>query len=146
MPVIAITGGLGSGKSTVREIFEELGAVGVDADQLARMVVEPGTEGAERVRETFGADCFDRQGRLDRKKMASIVFNDKAALLRLEAILHPLIRKAEARMVAQYREKEPGSLVVIEIPLLVERGRESFYPGKGSGKDPAFTVEEVREV
>jgi dephospho-CoA kinase len=129
VPVIAITGGLGSGKSTVREIFEKLGAAGIDADQLAREVVQPGTEGAEKVREAFGGDCFNRQGRLDRRKLGSAVFSDKAALRKLESILHPLIREAESRLIAEHLQREPGRLVVVEIPLLTEGGRASAYDG-----------------
>lgn len=129
MPVIAITGGLGSGKTTVRKLFEELGAAGIDTDVLAREAVEPGTAGASKVREAFGSDCFDHQGRLDRRKMAEVVFNDQAALNRLESILHPLIREAESRLVGEFMEKKPGGIVVVEVPLLAEGGRAREYEG-----------------
>lgn len=129
MPVIAITGGLGSGKSTVREFFEELGAAGIDVDQVAREVVEPGTEGAKKVREAFGENYFDHSGRLDRTKLAAAVFGDKAALQKLESILHPLIRQMESRLIAEHERKEPGRLVVVEIPLLAEGGRAADYDG-----------------
>lgn len=129
MPVIAITGGLGSGKSTVRRFFEELGAAGIDTDQLAREVVGPGTEGAKKVREVFGGSCFDSRGRLDRRKIAEIVFHDRIALQRLESILHPLIRQAESEIVSGYLKKGQGRTIVVEVPLLTEGGRASAYDG-----------------
>ena len=98
MPVIAITGGLGSGKSTVRELFEELGALGIDTDELSRRVVEPGTEGAEAVREAFGDRFFLQDGSLDRRGMAAHIFDDPERRKALEAILHPLIRGEEGRL------------------------------------------------
>jgi dephospho-CoA kinase len=129
MPVIAITGGIGSGKSTVRRIFEELGADGIDTDELARKVVEPGTEGSRQVREVFGENCFDQEGRLDRKRLAREVFNDKAARSRLESILHPLIREEEALFIRDCKRNDPAGLVVVEVPLLAEGGRFPGYDG-----------------
>ena len=129
MPVIAITGGLGSGKSTVREIFEELGAIGVDTDEIARQVVQPGTVGAEKVREAFGGSFFMPGGELDRKKMAAHIFSDPDERHKLESILHPLIREAEARTVERYHEVEPAAVIVVEVPLLVEGGRSALYDG-----------------
>ena len=73
MKVVAITGGIGSGKSTVRNMLEELGAVGIDADELARQVVQPGSEGARLLREAFGPEFFDSDGHLDRRQMAARV-------------------------------------------------------------------------
>ena len=129
MPVIAITGGIGSGKSTVRRIFEELGADGIDTDELARKVVEPGTEGSRQVREVFGENCFDQGGRLDRKRLALEVFNDKAARSRLESILHPLISEEEALFIRDCKRNDPAGLVVVEVPLLAEGGRYPGYDG-----------------
>jgi len=129
MPVITITGGIGSGKSTVRKIFEELGAVGIDADDLARQLVEPGTTGLRRVEDAFGKAFFTSDGRLNRKKLAEQVFNDTASRMRLESILHPLIREAETLLVNQVLEKTPDKVVVVEVPLLVEGGRSSAYDG-----------------
>ena len=129
MPVIAIIGGIGSGKSTVREIFEKFGAAGIDADSLARKVVEPGTVGSSLVRSAFGEDFFRPDGRLDRKRLADMVFKNKAARMKLEGILHPLIREAETRLVRQALKKKTGQVVVVEIPLLVEGGRSPAYDG-----------------
>ena len=129
MPVIAITGGIGAGKSSVRRIFEELGASGVDADDIARRVVKPGTSGWAQVREAFGEKYFDAEGRLDRAKLAELVFADPAARKSLESILRPLIREAEARLVEQMLAEKPERPVVVEIPLLVEGGEVNRYDG-----------------
>jgi len=129
MHVIAITGGIGSGKSTVRRMFEELGAIGVDADELARQVVSPGSEGAKLLKETFGPEFFDKEGYLDRKMMAQKVFSDPDERLKLERLLHPLIRAAEGKKIRDIREKDPEAVVVVEIPLLVEASRAGGYEG-----------------
>jgi dephospho-CoA kinase len=127
--VIAITGGLGSGKSTVREIFEEFGARGIDTDEIARTVVEPGSKGSRMVREVFGNAFFTDDGHLDRKKMAAHVFSDPARRERLELILHPLIRDAESRFVSKCLEENPDAVIVVEVPLLTEGSRSGYYDG-----------------
>lgn len=129
MPVIAITGGLGSGKSTVRKAFEELGAKGVDTDEIARLVVQPGSKGAMMVKEAFGDRFFTPEGVLDRKKMAAHVFADRSRREKLESILHPLIREAEKEMVNRYLHEDAATVVVVEIPLLAEGGRSTQYDG-----------------
>ncbi len=129
VPVIAITGGLGSGKSTVREIFEEFGARGIDTDEIARRVVQPGSKGSQMVREAFGNAFFTDAGHLDRKKMAAHVFSDPVQRQRLESTLHPLIREEEARVVSEHLEESPGAVVVVEVPLLVEGDRSGHYDG-----------------
>jgi len=129
MPVIAITGGIGSGKSTLRRMFEELGAFGIDTDELARQVVQPGSEGARLLREAFGSAFFDDEGRLDRRLMAARVFDDPQARLELEAILHPLIRAAEGNLLKDMQDEKPEAVIVVEIPLLAEGGRSKEYEG-----------------
>ena len=129
MIVIAITGGIGAGKSTVRRMFEDLGAFGIDADELARQVVEPGTVGAAMLREAFGPGFFNRNGHLDRGLMAQKVFTDPAAKNTIESILHPLIRKAEKERLEQVRVQQPGAVAMVEIPLLAEGGRSKEYDG-----------------
>jgi dephospho-CoA kinase len=133
MPVIAITGGLGSGKSTVREIFEELGAKGLDTDAISRQVVESGTPGAEKIRELFGDSFFTSEGELNRKMMAAHVFSNPAERQKLESILHPLIREAESDMVKKFlntdTDTDTDTVVVVEIPLLAEGGRSAQYDG-----------------
>jgi len=127
MLVIAITGGIGSGKSTVREIFEEMGAVGIDADELAREVVEPGTRGAVKVRKVFGPTFFNDRGRLKRREMAHLVFSDPPARRKLETILHPEIRAREAEKINETARNDPGAVVAVEVPLLAEtRGKEPY--------------------
>ncbi len=127
MTTLAITGGIGSGKSTVRLMFEELGALGVDADELARQVVEPGTEGARLLEEAFGSEFFDSDGNLDRKQMALKVFVDQEARCIIESLLHPLIRSAEKELLEQFKDQKPDAVVAIEIPLLAEGGRAGEY-------------------
>ena len=129
VPVIAITGGIGSGKSTVRRMFEELGAVGIDADELARQVVRPGSEGARLLEEEFGSEFFDSEGGLHRRLMAAKVFDDPQARVALEKILHPLIRAAEKKLIDSIYGQNEEALVVVEIPLLAEGGRSREYSG-----------------
>lgn len=129
MSVIAITGGIGSGKSTVRKIFEGLGARGIDADDLARLVVRPGSAGWSRIRETFGEEYFDEEGELDRKLLARAVFSEEGPRRLLESILHPLILDAEARLIAEALAERPERPVVVEIPLIAEGAAVDRYDG-----------------
>ena len=129
MPVIAITGGIGSGKSTVRRMFEEMGAFGIDADELARQVVQPGSAGARLLGEEFGSEFFDSEGRLIRRQMAAKIFNDPQARLTLEKILHPLIRATEKELIDSICRQNVEAVVVVEIPLLAEGGRSKEYSG-----------------
>lgn len=121
---VGLTGGIASGKSTVSSILRELGAVVIDADQLARQVVAAGTPGLAAVVEEFGPGVLTEDGELDRPAVAKIVFADDAARRRLEAIVHPLVFEEVARLEA---EAPDGAVVVHDIPLLAESGRaESF--------------------
>ncbi len=116
MLIVALTGGIGSGKSTVGELFANLGALVVDSDLLAREVIERGTEGFELVVAEFG-DQILKNGEIDRALLGDIVFKDRAKLAKLESITHPLIRKAFKNFV----DKAPAdSIVINQIPLLVE--------------------------
>ena len=116
MSVIALTGGIGAGKSTVAQFFSELGAVVVDADQLARIAIERGSEGFDEVITTFGQSIISN-GDIDRKALAAIVFKDPQAKADLEAIIHPRVQKLFAQAVA---ESDPSIPMIYEIPLLVE--------------------------
>ena len=116
MSVIALTGGIGAGKSTVAQFFSELGAVVVDADQLARIAIERGSEGFDEVVTTFGQSIISN-GDIDRKALAAIVFNDPQARVDLEAIIHPRVQKLFAQAVAESDQSVP---MIYEIPLLVE--------------------------
>ena len=113
---VALTGGIGSGKSTVAEFLDELGAYVIDSDQLARDVVERGTPGYEAVLAAFG-DGILTDGEIDRAKLAEIVFKDVAARATLESIIHPLVREAAEKTV---RNLPSDAVVINQIPLLVE--------------------------
>lgn len=120
---VALTGGIGSGKSAVAEILEECGAVVIDSDQLSREVIERGTEGYEAVLAEFG-DVILTDGEIDRVTLAEIVFKDESRRKRLEAIIHPLVRDKAERLM---RSLPSESVVINQIPLLVEtQGAKRF--------------------
>jgi dephospho-CoA kinase len=121
---VGLTGGVASGKSTVATILAGLGAVVVDADLLAREVVEPGTPGLAAVVDAFGAGVLAADGSLDRPALGAVVFADPDARRRLEAILHPLIRARAAELEAAAPE---GTVVVHDIPLLAETGQADRF-------------------
>jgi len=121
--IVALTGGVGAGKSSVSALLAEHGAVIVDADLIAREVVEPGTPGLAAVVAEFGAGILAAEGSLDRAALAEIVFHDDSARLRLNAILHPLIGDRTAELIAA---APAGSIVVNDIPLLAESRRSGY--------------------
>ncbi|HEY9355840.1 MAG TPA: dephospho-CoA kinase [Arthrobacter sp.] len=121
---IGLTGGIASGKSVVASRLAGLGAVLVDADALARDVVEPGTPGLARVVDAFGQGILDAAGRLDRPALGAIVFQDPSRRDVLNGIIHPLVREAAAGIVATAAD---GDIVVQDIPLLVETGQGSSF-------------------
>lgn len=114
---VGLTGGVGSGKSTVSARLAELGAVVIDADAIAREVVEPGTPGLAAVVARFGEDVLDPDGRLNRPAVAEIVFNDDAARADLNAIVHPLVGARTGELMAA---AAPDDIVIYDVPLLVE--------------------------
>ena len=120
MLLVGLTGGIGSGKSTVARMLEKRGAVVFDADVLARQAVAPGTPGFDRVVERFGPNVLAPGGDLDREALASIVFADPAARRDLEAIVHPEVRRMFAEGCEEY--EGTGRVVVFSAPLLVETG------------------------
>ena len=121
---IGLTGGIGSGKSTVSALLAERGAVVVDADRIAREVVAPGTPGLARVVEEFGDGVLAGDGSLDRQALAAIVFGDAGARARLDGIVHPLVRARSLELLAAVPE---GAVVVNDVPLLVETGQAASY-------------------
>jgi len=127
MPVIALTGGIATGKSTVSGLLAARGAVIVDADLLAREVIAEGTEGLDEVMAQFGDGVLGADGRLDRERLGAIVFADAGKRRTLEAITHPRIRALTATRVATALESD-SPLVVVDIPLLFETGREADFP------------------
>ena len=120
MLVVALTGGIGSGKSTVGQIFAQLGATVVDSDQLARDVIERGSIGFNEVVAKFGDEIL-KNGDIDRQILASLIFKDPAKRSELEQITHPLIRKAFEKVVSSAL---PDSIVINQIPLLVESNHD----------------------
>ena len=116
MLITALTGGIGSGKSTAGEIFTQLGARVVDSDKLARDVLAPGTDGFNQVVQAFGEEII-KDGAINRAALGAKVFSDPTARLKLEEITHPLIRKAFAAFIDESPE---NSIIINQIPLLVE--------------------------
>ncbi len=125
MTLIGLTGGIAAGKSTIGRRLAELGAIRIDADQLARDAVAVGSPGLARVAEAFGADRVIRSdGSLDRAALGAIVFADAEALARLNGIVHPEVQRLFAGAQAAALAADPDAVVVYEIPLLVEAARE----------------------
>jgi dephospho-CoA kinase len=123
--LVGLTGGIASGKSTVAAMLRDLGAAIVDADEAAHAVYEPGTPGFDAVVRAFGPE-FVRDGRIDRAKLGDLVFNDASARLRLNAIVHPLVRDWMAERTAEAVERG-ADVVVQDVPLLFENGLEGLF-------------------
>jgi dephospho-CoA kinase len=125
MLLVGLTGGIGTGKSTVARMLEKRGAVVFDADVLARQAVAPGTPGFDKVVERFGPNVLAPGGGLDRDALASIVFSDPAARRDLEGIVHPEVRRMFAEGCEEYRDSD--RVVVLSAPLLVETGMHTAF-------------------
>ncbi|MFN2466213.1 MAG: dephospho-CoA kinase [Candidatus Dormibacteria bacterium] len=121
MRIIGLTGGIGSGKSTVSAMLRELGATIVDADEAAHQVVEPGQPALEEIRAEFGDGVIGPDGRLDRRAVARRVFDDDAARERLNAITHPRVREWMGARIGEAAERG-DEIVVMDTPLLYEAG------------------------
>lgn len=122
---IGVTGGIGSGKSTVASMFAELGAVVIDADAISREIVEPGQPALGALVAEFGPRILREDGSLDRGELASLAFAEAEGTRRLNAIMHPLIRSEAAAQVAR-AQGEGASVVVYDMPLLVETGQQDL--------------------
>ncbi|WP_194408717.1 dephospho-CoA kinase [Microbacterium cremeum] len=120
MPLVALTGGIASGKSTIARRLAEHGAVVVDADQLVRDVQQPGSGVLAALADQFGADVLRSDGSLDRAALGARVFGDPAAIARLNAIVHPAVRAESARRFEAAFAADPEAVVVYDVPLLVE--------------------------
>jgi dephospho-CoA kinase len=120
MLLVGLTGGLGAGKSTVARLLAEHGAVVVDADELARKALEPGTSGFEQVCDLFGRDILDPGGRIDRRELAARVFADEGKRRALESITHPEVFRLLAETVEAHRGTD--AVVVFDAPLIIETG------------------------
>jgi dephospho-CoA kinase len=119
---VGLTGGIGSGKSTVARLLAAHGATVVDADAVAREVVAPGTEGLAEVVAAFGEAVLSDDGSLDRAALGRLVFGDDEARARLNAIVHPRVGERSSEMVREAEDSEPDGVLVHDIPLLVENG------------------------
>lgn len=124
MPLIALTGGIASGKSTISARLAAHGAIIVDADRIVRDAQKPGSPVLERIAETFGAAVIGASGELNRAALASQVFGDSDALAKLNAIVHPAVRAESARQFAAAYEANPQAVIVYDVPLLLEARSE----------------------
>lgn len=122
MITVGLTGGIGSGKSTVAGLLASYGAVVVDADVLAREALATGTPGLARVVEEFGTGVLGADGSLDRPRLAALVFGDPERLAALNAIVHPYVAARRAELTAAAAAANPDAVVVFDVPLLVEHG------------------------
>lgn len=122
MYLIALTGGIASGKSLVSERLAQLGARIIDADVVAREVVEPGTPALAEIAAAFGPDILRPDGSLDRPALASVIFQDAAQRERLNAITHPRIWQRTRELIAEAERENPDAIVVYDVPLLAESG------------------------
>jgi len=118
--LIGLTGGIASGKSTVARRLVEHGAVHIDADEVARRVVEPGTAALSAIVEEFGTGVLRHDGTLDRQKLGEIVFADEATRAKLNAIVHPAVRERSAKLIEKAERDDPDAVVVYDVPLLVD--------------------------
>ena len=121
MFLVGLTGGIGSGKSTVSTMLAERGAVVIDADAITRQVQAPGGAAYQPIVDRFGADILLPDGAIDRPKLAAVVFADKATLKELEAIVHPEVGKVVAERMAE--QSGTDNVVILDVPLMVETGR-----------------------
>ncbi|MEV5042882.1 dephospho-CoA kinase [Microbacterium sp. LMI1x-1-1.1] len=124
MPLIALTGGIASGKSTIARRLAERGAVVVDADAIVRDVQRPGSPVLDAIAAEFGPDVLTAAGELDRAGLASRVFGDPDAVARLNAIVHPAVREESARRFRAAVDADPRAVVVYDVPLLLEARAE----------------------
>ena len=120
MIIIGLTGSVGTGKSTVANFFEELGAYVIDWDELAREVVRPHSTAWKEIIECFGKDVLNEDLAINRQKLANIVFTEKGKVTKLNQIVHPEVFKEDERIINEIKNHDPDALVVKDIPLLFE--------------------------
>ena len=122
MIVAGLTGGIGTGKSTVAKIFEEAGAIVIDADKIAKEAVKKGSPAWRKIVNHFGRDILLPEGEINRKHLADIIFNDPRQKDILNQIVHPVVFEETERMLKEIERKDPCSVVILDIPLLIESG------------------------
>ena len=125
--LVALTGGIAAGKSTVARMFADCGATMVDADGLAREAVAVGSQGLAAVVKEFGPQVLTPDGALDRPALGKLVFDDESARRRLEAIVHPEVARLSAEAFATAAQQNPDGLIIYDVPLLVEAGRKAEF-------------------
>ena len=139
MKVIGLTGGIGSGKTTLSRFLSELGAVVIDADLIGHEVLEKSREAWRELVDAFGEEILTPEGEIDRKKLAALVFADGDALTRLNRIMHPRIYRMLKDRLEEYR-RQGTAVVVVEAPLLLEAGWISMIDRVWVTVAPEFTV------
>jgi dephospho-CoA kinase len=122
MILVGLTGGLATGKSTVARLFQDCGAVVLDADVLARQVVAPGTPAWKAIVRAFGAGVLRPDRTIDRARLGALVFRHRAKLKTLNAIVHPRVAREQARLTREITRKDPKAVVIYDVPLLFEAG------------------------
>lgn len=126
MPVIGLTGGIASGKSTVLKVFKRLGAVVIDADSLARKAVAPGAPGWRAIKARWGKKVFFKNGRLNRKALAAIVFKHPRERKALNAIVHPEVFRMEKELVAACQKRKKNAVIVVDAAMMLETGSHKW--------------------
>lgn len=122
MILVGLTGGPATGKSAVARLFQDCGAVLIDADILARVVVEPGKPALRDIVRSFGKQVLLPDKSLDRYKLAKMVFRDKAKLNKLNAMIHPRVAREQARLTREIARKDPDAVIIYDAPVLIEAG------------------------
>ena len=125
--VVGLTGGIASGKSTVSDMLEELGAPLIDFDLIARQIVEPGTRGLEAIVDYFGKQILAKDGTLDRQKLSKIVFQDFGKRKKLESFTHPPIYEEFFKQIYAIAKKNPDAVIQVSIPLLIEQSMQYAF-------------------
>ncbi len=127
MLIVGLTGGIGSGKSTAIDAFRVLGIPIIDADQIAKDIVEPGCEALQELAEHFGNQILAEDDSLDRKQLKNIIFKDDKALHKVEEILHPRIKKEIQDQISKTTETSSAAYLIVDIPLLVEKNYQEMF-------------------
>ena len=125
MKIVGLTGGISSGKSTVSSYLKQLKIPVIDADEVARKVVEPNSQGAKEIRKTFGSDVFEEDGSLNRQKLGELVFSNAENRQKLDELLQPLIKIMILEEIEAYRQKGEN-MIVLDLPLLFEKQYEEL--------------------
>ena len=125
MKIVGLTGGISSGKSTVSSYLKQLKIPVIDADEVARKVVEPNSQGAREIRKTFGSDVFEEDGSLNRQKLGALIFSNTENRQKLDDLLQPLIKIMILDEIEEYRQKGE-TMIVLDLPLLFEKQYEEL--------------------